>query len=98
MRNPSWPRRKNGLNTNMTTTEKAYDEIVELFARGSSPAEILRFHPSRAAQQRARCLLQRNKTGELTDDEAAELERLGQLEHLVQLVKARAHLHAEVSS
>jgi len=82
----------------MQTIEKAYDEVVELFARGSSPAEVLRFHPSRVAQQRARYLLERNKTGELTEDEAAELERLGQLEHLVQLVKARARLHAEAQS
>ncbi|MGO9111741.1 MAG: hypothetical protein ACLP9L_21150 [Thermoguttaceae bacterium] len=80
------------------TIEKAYDEIVDLFARGSSPLEILRFHPSRAAQRRARYLLNRNKAGELTDDEAAELERLGQFEHLVQLVKARAHLHEEVDT
>lgn len=78
----------------MKVAEKAYDEIVELFARGSSPADILRFRPSRAAQEKARYLLQRNKTGDLTEDEADELERLGQLEHLVQLVKARARLHA----
>ncbi len=82
----------------MQTIEKAYDEIVELFARGSGPAEVLRFRPSRAAQQRARYLLEHNKAGELTEDEAAELERLGQLEHLVQLVKARARLHAEAQS
>jgi len=79
----------------MPTIEKAYDEIVELFARGSGPAEVLRFHPSLAAQDRARYLLEQNGTGELTEDEAAELERLGQLEHLVQLVKARARLHIE---
>jgi len=30
----------------------------------------------------------------LTEEEAGELERLGQLEHLVQLVKARDRLHA----
>jgi hypothetical protein len=82
----------------MPTTEKAYDEIVELFARGTSPAEVLRFHPSLAAEQRARYLLEHNKTGELTEDEAAELEQLGHLEHLVQLVKARARLHAEANS
>jgi len=82
----------------MQTIEKAYDEIVELFARGSSPPEVLRFHPSGAAQQRASYLLDRNKSGELTEDEAAELERLGQLEQLVQLVKARARLHAEAQS
>ena len=82
----------------MQTIERAYDEVVELFARGSSPAEVLSFHPSLAAQQRARFLLERNKTGELMEDEAGELERLGQLEHLVQLVKARVHLHAESQS
>ena len=82
----------------MQTIEKAYDEIVELFARGSSPAEVLRFRPSHDAQERARYLLEHNETGELTEDEAAELERLGQLEHLVQLVKARARLHADVQS
>jgi hypothetical protein len=82
----------------MQTIEKTYDEIVELFARGSSPAEVLRFHPSRASQERARYLLQQNKVGKLTEDEAAELERLEQLEQLVQLVKARARLHAETQS
>jgi hypothetical protein len=79
----------------MATIEKAYDEIVDLFARGSGPAEVLQFRPSRAAQRKVRFLLDRNKKGKLTEDEAAELEQLGQLEHLVQLVKARARLHVE---
>lgn len=82
----------------MQVIDKAYDEIVDLLARGSRPTEILRFHPSRAAQQRANYLLERNRTGELTDEEAAELEQLGQFEHLMQLVKARARLHAESHS
>ena len=79
----------------MQLAEKAYDEMVDLFARGSSPREIVQFHPSSSAQQRARELLERNKTGVLTAAEAAELERLGELEHLMQLVKARARLYAE---
>jgi len=79
----------------MQTIDTAYDEIVELFARGSSPGEILEFHPSPGSQQRARYLLDRNKTGEVPGAEAAGLGRLGQLEQLMQLVKARAHLHAE---
>jgi hypothetical protein len=82
----------------MPTIETAYDEIVELFARGSGPAEVLRFRPSPAAQERARHLLDRNKAGELTEDEGAELERLGQLEQLLQLVKARARLHVQTQS
>jgi hypothetical protein len=35
-------------------------------------------------------LLERNAAAELTEAEAAELERFGELEHLMQLVKARA--------
>ena len=79
----------------MQVAEKAYDEMIDLFARGSSPGEIIQFHPSRVAQQRANDLLERNKSGQLTPDEAIELERLGELEHLMQLVKARARLYTE---
>lgn len=82
----------------MRIAEKSYDEIVDLFARGSTPAEIMRFRPSPAVQERARYLLEQYKIGALTGEEADELERLGQLEHMMQLVKARARLHAEPQS
>jgi hypothetical protein len=82
----------------MEIAEKAYDEIVDLFARGSSSNEILTFRPSEHAQERARYLLARNRSGELTEREAAELHRLGELEHLMQLVKARARLYVEGKS
>ena len=82
----------------MTTAVRAYDDIVDLFARGTSPREIVQFRPSQAAQQRVDYLLGRNKTGELSDEEAAELDRMGQLEHLMQLVKARAHVIVESQS
>jgi len=74
----------------MSTVERAYDEIIDLFARGSSPADIVRFRPSSESQARASYLLERNRLGTLTGDEAAELDRLGQMEHVMQLVKARA--------
>ena len=45
----------------MQVAERAYDEIVELFARGTPPEELVRFRPSRKAQNRARDLLARNK-------------------------------------
>jgi hypothetical protein len=69
---------------------KSYDEIVDLFARGASPAEVLAFRPSEQTQERVRFLLERNAADELSEEEAAELERFGELEHLMQLVKARA--------
>lgn len=71
-------------------TTKAYDEIVNLFARGSSSAEILQFHPSEQSQSRARYLLSRVKSDQITAEESAELESLGQLKHMMQLIKARA--------
>jgi hypothetical protein len=82
----------------MKTAQKAYDEIVDMFARGTTSADVLAFRPSRQSQQRVRYLLQRLKSDELTKTEAAELKRFGELEHLMQLVKARAHLYAEGDS
>ena len=75
----------------MSVPQKSYDEIVDLFARTSS-AEVLAFRPSLESQERVR-LLDRNKSGELTEDEAAELDHFGELEHLMQLVKARAQVY-----
>lgn len=65
-------------------------KIIDLFARGASPAEVAAFHPSEEVQERVRYLLERNSAGELTEEEAAELDRLGELEHFMQLVKIRA--------
>jgi len=82
----------------MQVAEKAYNELIDLFARGSSPRDIVQFRPSPIAQEQARYLLALHKTGQLTADQAAELERLGELEHLMQLVKARARIDAEGTS
>lgn len=81
----------------MSVPQKSYDEIVDLFARTSS-AEILSFRPSIESQERVRYLLARNASGELTEDEAAELERFGELEHLMHLVEARAQIYMESQS
>jgi hypothetical protein len=72
--------------------QTSYDEIVDLFAR-TSPTEVMDFRPSVESQERVRYLLERNQDGDLTDSEAAELERFGELEHLMQLVKARAQTY-----
>lgn len=79
----------------MAAAQKSYNEIIDLFARGATPDQILAFRPSPAARERAQYLLARSKADELPHDEAAELDRFGELEHLMQLVKARAHLYAE---
>ncbi len=79
----------------MGLAQKSYDEIVDLFARGTSSAEVLAFRPSLESQERVRYSLERNKSDELTEDEAEELDRFGELEHLMQLVKARARAYVE---
>jgi hypothetical protein len=81
----------------MSVPQKSYDEIVDLFARTSS-TEVLAFRPSFESQERVRYLLERNEAGELTEDEAGELDRFGELEHLMQLVKARAQVFMETQS
>ena len=81
----------------MEAARKSYDEIVDLFARGTSSAQIIAFRPSQETQERVRYLLARHKAGELTSQEAEELDRFGELERLMQLVKARALLYAHSS-
>jgi hypothetical protein len=74
----------------MGAEQRSYDEMIDVFARGGGAGSVLAFRPSAEAQARVRDLLTRSKDGTLTDDEQAELDRFGELEHLMQLVKARA--------
>jgi hypothetical protein len=74
----------------MGVAQRSYDEIIDMFARGGGAGTVLAFRPSAEAQSRVRDLLARSKANTLTDDEQAELDRFGELEHLMQLVKARA--------
>ena len=74
----------------MGVAQRSYDEIIDMFARGGGAGTVLAFRPSAEAQARVQDLLARSKLSTLTDDEQAELDRFGELEHLMQLVKARA--------
>jgi hypothetical protein len=77
---------------------KSYDEFIDFLARGASSAEVLAFRPSEETQDRVRFLLDRNAADELTEDEAAELEILGELEHVMQLVKVRAREYVKTKT
>jgi hypothetical protein len=74
----------------MDAARKSYDEMVDLFARGGGVEAVLAFHPSEDAKARVRELLTRSKQGVLSEEEQAELDRFGEIEHLMQRVKARA--------
>src|SRR6266446_5776778 len=72
------------------TITKAYEEIVDFIAAGSSPQSVSEFHPSEEAKARVVELVTRAKAETLTAEEASELEHYLQLEHIMRLAKARA--------
>jgi hypothetical protein len=73
--------------------EKTIKEVVTDFL-GSAPtlAEIAAYRIPDELQQRAHDLLEKNRTGNLSDEERAEMEEFRQLDHLLTLVKAKARL------
>lgn len=73
---------------------KAYEEIVDFIAAGTSPQNVIAFRPSEEARQRVWDLVAREKAGGLSQEETAELEHYLQLEHIMRLAKARAQRHA----
>ena len=79
----------------ISVERKSFDDIVDFFARGPSPADVLAFRPSDETQDRVRYLLERNASNEISDEEAKELECYAEIEHFVQLVKARARAYIE---
>jgi hypothetical protein len=74
-------------------TMRAYEEVIEFIAAGTSPISAIAFQPSPAAKQRVADLIFREKTTGLTPDEKSELDHYMQLEHLMRLAKARARRH-----
>ncbi|HJR07516.1 MAG TPA: hypothetical protein VJ842_09680 [Pyrinomonadaceae bacterium] len=72
---------------------RAYEELVEFIAAGTSPRNVVAFHPSREVKERVADLIEREKTDDLPPDEKSELEHYLQLEHLMRLAKARAQQH-----
>ena len=70
---------------------KAYEEVIEFIAAGTSPDSLINFQPSDAAKERVADLIHREKTTGLSPDEESELEHYLQLEHIMRLAKSRAH-------
>ena len=73
--------------------ERAYQEVIEFIAGGTTPKNVVDFRPSEVAKARVEELIQRHKAGSLSADENSELEHYIQLEHLMRLAKARARHH-----
>jgi len=71
------------------SVSRAYEEVIDFIAE-SSPARVISFHPSAAAQARVAELLARQQEGTLSPDETSELDHYLQLEHIMRLAKTRA--------
>ncbi|MGH7450589.1 MAG: hypothetical protein ACRENG_04555 [bacterium] len=72
-------------------TMKAYEEIIDFIAAGTTPHRVIAYQPSEAAKARVADLIHREKTTGLTPEEKSELDHYMQLEHIMRLTKARAH-------
>lgn len=84
----------------MTTPDsipRAYEEIIDFIAAGTTPQSIVEFQPSEAVKERVANLIFKEKTDGLTADEKTELDHYLLLEHLLRLAKARAHQYIGVS-
>ncbi|MDX1991627.1 MAG: hypothetical protein SF029_04530 [bacterium] len=66
------------------------DEILEFLASTPTLESIVQFHPSEALQQRASELLQKNRQGHLTQEEADELDEFSRMNHFMSMLKVRA--------
>lgn len=71
-------------------TVKAYEEVVDFIAAGTTPQNVIAFRPSEESQLRVSDLIFRERNGELLPGEKSELDNYLQIEHLMRMAKARA--------
>ena len=62
-----------------------YDDLLEILAEGADLERLLAFRLPMEKQARLDALLDKNRGGQLTDEEAIELDTV---EHVVRLLKA----------
>lgn len=74
-----------------TDAPLAYAEVLDFLITRPTPQEIAAFKVSAEAQERIRTLLDKNREGTLSETETAELDLYEQLEHMMILLKAKAH-------
>lgn len=71
-------------------TTPIYNEFIDFLAGGFSPQQIVDYKPSEKLQKEAFKLIQKEKQGNLTQEEQFQLTHFLQLEHIIRMAKARA--------
>lgn len=69
---------------------RAYDEIVDFIAAGTTPDSVAAYEPSQRTKDLVADLIHKEKTKGLTPDESSVLDHFLKLDHLMRLAKARA--------
>jgi hypothetical protein len=69
---------------------RAYEEIVEFIASGTTPDTVAHFEASQQTKDLVGHLIEKQKSVGLNADEASELDHFFTLEHVMRLAKARA--------
>ena len=69
---------------------RAYSDIVDFIASGTTPQTVALFCPSPESKDRVADLIAREKASELTVEERSELDHFLQVEHIMRLAKAKA--------
>jgi hypothetical protein len=69
---------------------RAYEEIIDFIAGGSTPGDVASFKPSAEARAAVESLLEKQTSGRLAAGEQADLLHYLELEHIMRLAKARA--------
>ena len=70
---------------------RAYDEIVEFIARGTTAAGVAAFSASDETKEKVAELVRKEKNSSLSPEEKSELDHYLKLEHIMRLAKARAN-------
>lgn len=75
----------------MTTVPRIYNEMVDFITSEISPQKIIAFKASNQLQKRVEELIDKEKIGQISEDEKSELDHYMFLEHIMILAKANAH-------
>lgn len=76
------------------TPDKTISDVITDFL-GSAPSlqEIVSYRLPDEFQTRAHALLDKNRSGTMSEEERAEIEEFRQIDHLVILLKAKARIN-----
>lgn len=78
------------MNDKITSAPSAYHELIDFIALGGGPEAVIAFHPSQETQDRAYDLVYKERDGKLSEQEATELSRYVELEHIIRMAKIKA--------